>query len=130
MRKESNKEVIARFVVINEEDRDLLINYILQRTESALMFKERNFLRAITHGHNNHIWIITGNKRSSDIFPDGRGPYFILAPEAPAMILVIFGTFGARLSPTSFSQLTSLPKLIKVILFGAFKPARVDRFDS
>jgi len=37
--------------------------------------------------------------------------------QAPAMILVIFGTFGASIVTTSFSQLTSLPKLIKVILF-------------
>lgn len=37
--------------------------------------------------------------------------------QAPAMILVIFGTFGASIVTTSFSQLTSLPKLVKVILF-------------
>jgi chemotaxis protein MotA len=37
--------------------------------------------------------------------------------QAPAMILVIFGTFGASIITTSFSQLTSLPKLIKIILF-------------
>jgi len=37
--------------------------------------------------------------------------------QAPAMILVIFGTFGASIITTSFNQLTSLPKLIKIILF-------------
>ena len=37
--------------------------------------------------------------------------------QAPAMIIVIFGTLGASIVTTSFSQLTSLPKLIKVILF-------------
>jgi chemotaxis protein MotA len=37
--------------------------------------------------------------------------------QAPAMILVIFGTFGASIITTSFGQLTSLPKLIKIILF-------------
>ena len=37
--------------------------------------------------------------------------------QAPAMILVIFGTFGASIITTSFNQLKSLPKLIKIILF-------------
>jgi chemotaxis protein MotA len=37
--------------------------------------------------------------------------------QAPAMILVIFGTFGAAAITTSYPQLTNLPKLLKVILF-------------
>jgi len=37
--------------------------------------------------------------------------------QAPAMLLVIGGTFGAAIITTSSVQLTSLPKLFKVILF-------------
>jgi chemotaxis protein MotA len=37
--------------------------------------------------------------------------------QVPAMILVIFGTFGAAIITTSFSQITKLPRLLKVILF-------------
>lgn len=37
--------------------------------------------------------------------------------QAPAMILVIFGTFGAAIITTSFSQVRNLPKLFKIILF-------------
>jgi chemotaxis protein MotA len=37
--------------------------------------------------------------------------------QIPAMILVLFGTLGAASITTSFSQLTDLPKLIKIILF-------------
>jgi chemotaxis protein MotA len=37
--------------------------------------------------------------------------------QAPAIILVIIGTFGAATITTSFSQLRNLPKLFKVILF-------------
>jgi chemotaxis protein MotA len=37
--------------------------------------------------------------------------------QVPAMILVIFGTLGAAIVTTSFSQLVNLPKLFKVILF-------------
>jgi chemotaxis protein MotA len=36
--------------------------------------------------------------------------------QAPAMILVILGTFGAATVTTSFSHLASLPKLLKIIL--------------
>ncbi len=36
--------------------------------------------------------------------------------QAPAMILVICGTFGAATVTTSFSQLLSVPKLFKIIL--------------
>jgi chemotaxis protein MotA len=37
--------------------------------------------------------------------------------QAPAMILVIFGTFGASIITMSFTQLLTLPKLAKIILF-------------
>ncbi|HEY3278778.1 MAG TPA: flagellar motor protein [Syntrophorhabdaceae bacterium] len=37
--------------------------------------------------------------------------------QGPAMILVIFGTFGAAVITTSYAQLITLPKLMKVILF-------------
>jgi chemotaxis protein MotA len=37
--------------------------------------------------------------------------------QAPAMILVIFGTLGAAMITTSFSQVLNLPKLFKIILF-------------
>jgi chemotaxis protein MotA len=36
--------------------------------------------------------------------------------QVPAMILVIFGTFGAAIVTTSFSQVLNLPKLLKIIL--------------
>ncbi len=36
--------------------------------------------------------------------------------QAPAMLLVIVGTFGAATITTSFSQLSKLPKLFKIIL--------------
>jgi chemotaxis protein MotA len=37
--------------------------------------------------------------------------------QVPAMVLVIFGTFGASIITTSFNQFASLPKLFKIILF-------------
>ena len=37
--------------------------------------------------------------------------------QAPAMILVIFGTFGAATITTSYTQLINIPKLIKVVFF-------------
>jgi chemotaxis protein MotA len=37
--------------------------------------------------------------------------------QAPAMILVIFGTFGAASITTSYTQLVNIPKLIKVVFF-------------
>jgi len=37
--------------------------------------------------------------------------------QIPAIILVIFGTFGAAVITTSMSQLLNLPKLFKIILF-------------
>ncbi len=37
--------------------------------------------------------------------------------QAPAMILVIFGTFGAASITTSFGQVKNLPTLFKIILF-------------
>jgi chemotaxis protein MotA len=37
--------------------------------------------------------------------------------QAPAMILVIFGTFGAAAVTTSLPQLVKIPKLLKVIFF-------------
>jgi chemotaxis protein MotA len=37
--------------------------------------------------------------------------------QVPAMILVLFGTFGAAIITTSFKQLVNLPKLFKIILF-------------
>ena len=37
--------------------------------------------------------------------------------QAPAMIIVILGTFGAAAITTSFPQLKNIPKLLKVILF-------------
>ncbi|MBA4416590.1 MAG: motility protein A [Syntrophus sp. (in: bacteria)] len=37
--------------------------------------------------------------------------------QMPAMILVIFGTFGAAAITTSFSQLISIPKLLGVVFF-------------
>ena len=36
--------------------------------------------------------------------------------QAPAMIIVIFGTFGAAVITTSFPQLKNIPSLLKVIL--------------
>ncbi len=46
-----------------------------------------------------------------------EGGHFSSLLQLPAMVLVIFGTFGASIITTSFSQLTGLPKLIKIILF-------------
>ncbi len=37
--------------------------------------------------------------------------------QVPAIILVIFGTFGAAIVTTSFSQVLNLPRLFKIILF-------------
>lgn len=37
--------------------------------------------------------------------------------QVPAMILVIFGTFGAAIVTTSFNQVSNLPKLFKIIFF-------------
>lgn len=37
--------------------------------------------------------------------------------QAPALILVIFGTLGAAVITTSYTQLITIPKLVKVILF-------------
>jgi chemotaxis protein MotA len=37
--------------------------------------------------------------------------------QVPAMVLVIFGTFGAAIITTSFDQVLNLPKLLKIILF-------------
>jgi chemotaxis protein MotA len=37
--------------------------------------------------------------------------------QGPAMILVLFGTFGAATITTSYTQLTALPKLFRIILF-------------
>lgn len=37
--------------------------------------------------------------------------------QVPAMVLVIFGTFGAATITTSFNQLKALPKLGRIILF-------------
>jgi chemotaxis protein MotA len=37
--------------------------------------------------------------------------------QAPAMILVIFGTFGAATITTSYTQLLTIPKLMKVVFF-------------
>ena len=37
--------------------------------------------------------------------------------QAPAMILVVFGTFGAATITTSYTQLANIPKLIKVVFF-------------
>jgi len=37
--------------------------------------------------------------------------------QAPAMILVVFGTFGAATITTSYVQLANIPKLIKVVFF-------------
>jgi chemotaxis protein MotA len=37
--------------------------------------------------------------------------------QVPAMILVIFGTFGAAIITTSFNQVSNLPKLFKIIFF-------------
>ncbi|OPX98255.1 MAG: Chemotaxis protein PomA [Syntrophorhabdus sp. PtaB.Bin006] len=37
--------------------------------------------------------------------------------QVPAMVLVIFGTFGAATVTTSFNQLKALPKLGRIILF-------------
>jgi chemotaxis protein MotA len=37
--------------------------------------------------------------------------------QVPAMILVIFGTFGAAIVTTSFNQVSNLPKLLKIIFF-------------
>ncbi len=36
--------------------------------------------------------------------------------QAPAMILVIFGTIGATIITTPFNQLKALPKLLSVVL--------------
>ncbi|OPY66507.1 MAG: Chemotaxis protein PomA [Syntrophorhabdaceae bacterium PtaU1.Bin034] len=37
--------------------------------------------------------------------------------QMPAIILVVFGTFGAAVITTSFNQMINLPRLFKVILF-------------
>jgi chemotaxis protein MotA len=37
--------------------------------------------------------------------------------QIPAMIIVIFGTFGAASITMSFNQLTGLPKLLRIVLF-------------
>ena len=37
--------------------------------------------------------------------------------QVPAMILVLFGTFGAATITTSFNHVTNLPKLFKIIFF-------------
>ena len=46
-----------------------------------------------------------------------EGGHLSALVQVPAMILVIFGTFGAAIITTSFSQLLNLPKLFKIILF-------------
>jgi len=37
--------------------------------------------------------------------------------QIPAIILVVFGTFGAAVITTSYNQMTNLPKLFRIILF-------------
>jgi chemotaxis protein MotA len=46
-----------------------------------------------------------------------EGGHLSALVQVPAMILVIFGTFGAAIITTSFSQLLNLPKLLRIILF-------------
>ncbi len=46
-----------------------------------------------------------------------EGGHLAALIQAPAMILVIVGTFGAATVTTSFDQLRNLPKLFKIILF-------------
>jgi chemotaxis protein MotA len=44
------------------------------------------------------------------------GGHLMALVQAPAMIIVIFGTFGAAVITTSFPQLKNIPSLLKVIL--------------
>jgi chemotaxis protein MotA len=46
-----------------------------------------------------------------------EGGHLSALVQVPAMILVIFGTFGAAIVTTSFNQVRNLPKLFKIIFF-------------
>ena len=48
-----------------------------------------------------------------------EGGHLSALVQIPAMILVIFGTFGAAAITTSVKELTNIPNLIKVALFEA-----------
>ena len=47
---------------------------------------------------------------------EGGHPSTVL--QAPAMILVIFGTIGAATMTTSFSLLVNLPQIMKIVFFS------------
>jgi chemotaxis protein MotA len=52
-----------------------------------------------------------------------EGGHLSMVFQAPAMILVIFGTLGASAVTTSFSTVLRIPKYIKLALFGQQKKA-------